>query len=502
MALIDIEKLKQNNKELQDIINNSWDGIGIIDVSTKLIYINNAFIPLLGYEKSDLLKVNFISLVQKKFKQDFLNILLNKDNKTHNSIDLACTRRDKKTVHLRITISKMSNKNLLVINTKDITKQIANDEILNNYVVSMQTDLHGHINEVSQAFCNLSAYTKEELINQHFSIIGHEDTESIIFENIQKSLLSTKEWNGTIKAKGKDNNTFWISMMIKSIYNKYGDITAYTMLMFDITNEISLNDEASLLQDQVYNAQKEIKQKDSILMQQSKLAIMTETLQKLSHEWRQPLNIISMKAQNLGLDISMDNTPDSNSLITILDTITKEASSLSQTIESFQNFLHPKNEMVQVNPKSIIVNAIKLFKSDTRNKDIDIIKDILGGFEFNTYDHELTTILVNLLINAKEAISKNKITNGVIKLKQYHVKNTIFFEVSDNGGGINDDIIHKIFEPYFSTKDVKHGVGLGLYTCKIIIEMHLKGIISVSTHSTGALFKISIPIVKFKATIK
>ena len=496
MASIDIEKLKQNNKELQDIINNSWDGIGIIDVSTKLIYINNAFIPLLGYEKNDLLKINFITLIQEKFKKDFLNILLNKDNKTHNSIDIACNRKDKKTVYLRITISKMNNKNLLVINTKDITKQIANDEILNDYVVSMHTDLHGHINEASQAFCNLSGYKKEELINKHFSIIGHEDTKNIIYENIQKSLLSTKEWHGTIKAKGKKNNTFWISMMIKSVYNKYGDITAYTILMFDITNEISLNDEASLLQDQVQNAQKEIKQKDSILMQQSKLAIMTETLQKLSHEWRQPLNIISMKAQNLGLDISMDNTPDSSSIVKTLDTITKEASSLSQTIESFQDFLHPKNEMITIDPKSIIVNAIKLFQSDTSNQNIDIIKDILGGFKFKTYDDELTTILVNLLINAKEAIVKNNIKNGVIKLKQYHVKDNIFFEVSDNGGGINEDIIHKIFEPYFSTKDIKHGVGLGLYTCKIIIEMHLKGIISVRTHSTGALFKISIPIIK------
>ncbi len=496
MALIDIEKLQQNNKELQDIINNSWDGIGIIDTNTKLIYINNAFIPLLGYEKNELLKISFISLVQDKYKKDFLSILLNKDNKTHNNIDLACTRKDKKTVHLRITISKMNNKNLLVINTKDITKQIANDEILNDYVVSMNTDLHGHINEVSQAFCNLSGYPKEELINQHFSIIGHEDTEDIIYDNIQKSLLSSKEWSGTIKAKGKNSNIFWISIMIKSIYNKYGDITAYTMLMFDITNEISLNDEASLLQDQVQNAQKEIKQKDSILMQQSKLAIMTETLQKLSHEWRQPLNIISMKAQNLGLDISMDNTPASSDIVKILDHIKNEANVLSQTIESFQSFLHPKNEMVKVNPKSIIVNAMKFFKSDTSNKNIDIIKDILDSFEFKTYDDELTTILVNLLINAKEAILKNKIKNGVIKLKQYHIKDTIFFEVSDNGGGINDDIIHKIFEPYFSTKDIKHGVGLGLYTCKIIIEMHLKGIISVRTHSTGALFKISIPIIK------
>ena len=113
--------------------------------------------------------------------------------------------------------------------------------------------------------------------------------------------------------------------------------------------------------------------------------------------------------------------------------------------------------------------------------------------DFETYSNELATILVNILINSKEAILKNKTKLGVIKLKEYHIDNSIYFEVSDNGGGISEDIKEKIFEPYFSTKEVQHGVGLGLYMCKTIIEMHFKGSIKVKNHNTGASFIIMLP---------
>ncbi len=89
---------------------------------------------------------------------------------------------------------------------------------------------------------------------------------------------------------------------------------------------------------------------------------------------------------------------------------------------------------------------------------------------------------------------KNSISNPVIKISQYLLNDTMYFEITDNAGGINTDIIHKVFEPYFSTKEKKHGVGLGLYTSKIIVNFHLNGIITVNNHNTGANFKISLPI--------
>ncbi len=236
----------------------------------------------------------------------------------------------------------MLNKNLFVINTKDITAQISDDEILDDYVISMYTDLHGHITKVSSAFLKLTGYENDEIVGKAFSSIAHSDADPIIYKNINKSLENLQEWSGKLKKKKSDGTAFWVNIKIKPMYNKYGDVTGYTSFMFDITNEINLNDEASMLQEQVQVAKNEIEQKDNLLVQQSKLAIMSETLQKLSHEWRQPLNLISIKAQKLELDYELDNNPTIENTINILEEIKSEANNLSSTIENFQKFLEPK----------------------------------------------------------------------------------------------------------------------------------------------------------------
>lgn len=154
MSNEDIEKVKRNNQELQEIINNSWDGIGIIDKNTKFIYINNAFMPMLGFSKDEIIKKDFISFMEEAYIDKFKKLLKfeEKVKKYKAEIDIACIRKDKMKIYLKITISTMLNKNLFVINAKDITHQIADDEILDDYVISMHMDLHGHITKVSSAF--------------------------------------------------------------------------------------------------------------------------------------------------------------------------------------------------------------------------------------------------------------------------------------------------------------------------------------------------------------
>jgi PAS domain S-box-containing protein len=448
----DIEKLKRNNLELQEIINNSWDGIGIIDENTKFIYINNAFMPILGFSKEELLSTNFSSLMEDKFKESFLNLLKNTDKskKYKAEIDLVCKRKDKKRVYLKITISTMLNNNLFVINTKDITSQISDDEILNDYVISMHTDLHGHITKASSAFCKLSGYDEKELVGKSFSSLAHRDSDLIIYKNILSNLENFQEWSGKLKKLKKDGSTFWINLRAKPIYNKYGDVTGYTYLMFDITEEINLNDSSSLLKSEISKAKDEIEQKDKLLLQKSKLAIMTETLQMLSHEWRQPLNLISIQAQKLEINYSMNKNPSKKETISTLETIHDEAIKLSNTIESFQKFLQLKNQKEEISFDEILSQAI-------------------------------------------ESLDKNKITKKKIKINQNQIDDKIIIEISDNAKGINEDIIHQVFEPYFSTKEQKHGVGLGLYMSKIIVNIHLNGIITAKNNTDGTTIKISLP---------
>lgn len=492
----EVEKLKRSNNELREIVNNSWDGIGIIDKQSKFIYVNTAFSPILGYPKEELLQFTFESLILDEYKNDFRELLAkNIENRYSSEVHVVCKRKDQQKVYLQITISLMLNKQFFVVSAKDITKQISDDEILDKYVLSSHTSIDDTITKVSSAFCMLSGYTKEDLIAKKQNEVIFQNSKENFLEELIESVKKEKEWTGKLKCVKKDNSFFWVDVKVKPIFNKYGDITGLTYLMFDITTELTLASQKQNLTNQVSLAQDEIKQKDRILMQQSKLAVMAETLQMVSHEWRQPLNIISIQAQKLELQYSMDLEPKAEEVVNVLENIKNTASQLSQTIEEFQNYVNLKSKKKEVNATVIVNKAIEIFKNDKETQNIDFLKDIMEETPlFETYENELTTILLNLLINAKEAILRNNVKNGVIKLKEYFKDDTIYFEISDNGKGIKEDIIHRIFEPYFSTKESQHGVGLGLYTCKMIIETHLNGSIEAVNHNTGARFIIKLPI--------
>lgn len=483
---IDIEKLQQSNNELREIVNNSWDGIGIMDKKSKFIYVNNAFSPILGYKKEELLKNSFEYFILPEYKDAFKDLIQrNLENRYSSDVQVVCERKDSKKVYLQITLSLMLNKKFFVVNAKDITRQISDDEILNKYVISSHTDLNGIITDASDAFCYISGYSREELIGKPHSIIGHKDMPKEVFAKLWDTIKSGNEWSGRIRNLKKNGTDFWIDARIKPIYNKYGDITGFTSLMFDITDEVSLKSEKRTLQREVAQNQDELK------IQNAKLNIMAETLQMISHEWRQPLNIISIQAQKLGLSYSMGNIPTAEETVKTLDEIKKRADEMSDIIEVFQNFIKLKSTKTDSNAKEIIQNAINRFDSEG----IKINSDLKATPNFNTHKKELEEIIINLLTNSKEAIKRNNIPNGHIDIKLYNENsNTIVIKVIDNGGGIKPEIIEKIFDPYFSTKDSQHGVGLGLYMCKIIIEMHLNGTIEVLNQDNGTIFKISLTI--------
>ncbi len=490
----DIEKIKKSNEELQEIINNSWDGIGIIDSDSKLIYVNNAFMPILGFQKDELIKYQLISFMESKYIETFLKLLSpkKKDKKYKAEIDIACIRKDQQKVYLKVTISSMLNKNLFVINTKDITSSISDEQIIDDYVVSMHTDLHGHILKVSKAFLDLFNFTKEDIIAKHFSKIIHKDIKPIVIENVNKSLQTYQEAEGKIKVKNKKDKAIWLDFKAKAIFNKYGDITAYTYLFFDITNKVTLNDEKDILNKQVEISKKEILQKNRLLQEQSKLSIMSETLRRLSHEWRQPLNFISIQAQKLELTYAMGETPSNEDIIDSLNKIKNEATNLSNTIENFQDFLKPKKDKDKIVLQDLFLELSNKFKSLNKNIKLNIFQN--DNLSFFSYKQDFESLFDNILKNSIESIEKNTILNAKIDIMSHFDNGRLYINFIDNAGGIEDTIINKIFEPYFSTKEQKNGVGLGLYISKMIVNLHLNGIITAISSNNTTTIKISIPI--------
>lgn len=461
-------KIQSTNVELQEIINNSWDGICIIDRQTKFIYLNDAFSPMLGFPKEELLSSPFLSFIQHKDKASFLQLLKdNVLNSYHTDINVVCERKDGKSIYLKVTVSLMLNKKYFVVNAKDITKEISDDEILNEYVLSFHTNKEGIITKASKAFCKLSGYDKEALLQKPFASLKHEEAQLQTFSNILSELESKQEIKQQLHLAKKNQDSFIVDLTMKAIFNKYGDVTGYTALMFDMTTEFFLDKQLSI--------------------ENSKLQIMSETIKTISHEWRQPLNIISLKAQSLQFDIT-----DANA-IEVLEDIKKTSKELSETIEDFQNIMKNKGSITNVNVKELLDKIILDFKEkENASIEFDVISEVQGNKDL--YYKEITHILLSLFKNSQEAFLQQNIQKGHIQLNTYIKNNTIHFLIQDNAGGIEPQVLPKIFEPYFSTKEKRHGVGLGLYKCKMLIQMHLGGNIDIKNKDNGIEAHIQLPI--------
>ena len=228
------------------------------------------------------------------------------------------------------------------------------------------------------------------------------------------------------------------------------------------------------------------RQKDKIMFAQSRQAQMGEVLGMVAHQWKQPLNAISMSTDLIELKVQK-NALDIDSARKITVKVKKYIKHLMQTMEDFQSFFSPQKEMIESDFKIIFYKALTLIEDILRIKKIEVIFEVDTLKTFKTYENEIVQVVLNLMKNAQDIIEEKKIQNPYIKV---NIKDTTI-TIEDNAGGIPKDAINKIFEPYFSTKDKKKGTGIGLYMSQIIVEEHCKGKLSVENTSEGAKFTIA-----------
>lgn len=242
-----------------------------------------------------------------------------------------------------------------------------------------------------------------------------------------------------------------------------------------------------------YRRIEELKNKEYLLAQQTKMSALGEMIQNISHQWRQPLSIISVLASGLKLKKECDILEDKE-FYQNLDGIIDNTNYLSKTIDDFKNYFDESSEKKVFDLKKMIEQSISMFRDEIKAKNILLVEDI-ESIEICTYESELKQVITNLLKNAVEFTTK-----GIIVINGYVKKDEIIIEVLDSAGGISNDIIKKIFDPYFTTKHNSLGIGLGLYSAHEIVTKKLNGIISVENRTfnysfdtySGACFKIVI----------
>lgn len=231
------------------------------------------------------------------------------------------------------------------------------------------------------------------------------------------------------------------------------------------------------------------REQEQILIQQSRFAAMGEMIGNIAHQWRQPLNALSLLIQNIThayhsgrLDEAFIQRVNEKGLLL--------TASMSQTIDDFRNFFKPNRNMEHFDVAEQTSKALQMVQATLSDHQIEVILSMQTELMVYGFPNEFSQVLLNIFNNAKDALIASSVPERLIGVNGYHENGVVRLDISDNAGGIDAAIIDKIFDPYFTTKEEGKGTGIGLYMSKVIIETNMHGKLYVGNTGEGAMFSI------------
>jgi len=268
--------------------------------------------------------------------------------------------------------------------------------------------------------------------------------------------------------------SFYISKVIKNSFEEY---------------RVNLNEEI-----------KKTVEKDQQLIQQSKMAIMGEMIGNIAHQWKQPLSLISMSNGLIQLNQENKDIGSKEEVEKATDNIDNAVNHLSTTIDDFRDFFKPNKEKEFFRIQETLTKTCNLISSQFKNNNIEVIKEV-NDISVYGFQNELLQVIINIFKNAKDELVKSDIDKRFIFINVQKDESKVIIKIKDNAGGIPENIIDKVFDSYFTTKNDKEGTGIGLYMSKQIIT-NMSGTITTQNVDfefedikyKGAEFKITLPL--------
>ena len=273
--------------------------------------------------------------------------------------------------------------------------------------------------------------------------------------------------------------------------NEYGEISSLIVDFFK--KETELEDLNATLKERVETEVEKNRQKEQLIYQQSKQAAMGQMLNNIAHQWRQPLNAVSITVGKLEYASKKDilRKEDLDSSLQSIKSLVKQ---MSDTIDDFRNFFKPDKAKGYFSLLQCLKNSASVVSEayESQNIKISIICD--PQIECFGYERELMQVLLVCFGNSKDAIEENGVREGKITVVGKQTPHgDVSITITDNGGGVKNEIIHDIFNPFFTTKEEGKGSGIGLYMSKQIIEQGMQGSIFAVNSTDGLSVTIEIP---------
>ena len=297
-----------------------------------------------------------------------------------------------------------------------------------------KTDVNGIITFVNDEFCKISAYSKDELIGQNHNIVRHPDVNAAKFQLLWDTITQKKIYKSTVKNLSKDGRTFFVNTTVIPILDENENIVEYIAIRYDVTKEVFYKEELQKkeheleelnrsLEKRVLEQTKELKllnltlesrvleevaknkEKQQVMLWQSRLASLGEMLANIAHQWRQPLTELNLSLFSIKKAMINSEKDDAVKYYNESKLIIKN---MSNTIDNFTNFFKPDKEKFYFNIENSINESISILDRVITQEMINITTD-LEEIEVLGISNELSQVIINLINNSKDSFIQNSI---------------------------------------------------------------------------------------------
>lgn len=548
----EIEKLKQLQSNEESVVNDalysSASGVVITDLEDKINYVNPAFLNMFEYENpADVIGKKAAELFASKKVERLSDVEDIIDGDTGDVEEFPVRQKTGAIITVEVSSTIVKDKYDKVVGRMasfvNISKRKEAEKALNDAKYELEKLVEERTKELQESEEKFRILSEKSLIgvfidqdgefkylNPSFArIFGYNykrDFRKLISRTLQDFIVS-EDWGETddmnaklmsgeissmySQSRGKKKNGEIVYLDIyKSVIRFKGRLAVIGSLI-DITERKKTEDKLKkkseelvelnvTLEERIKRELEKHKKQEEILIQQSKLASMGEMVGAISHQWRQPISTVSLILQNIREAYKFGDITQ-EMLDEFVDKGIKQIDYMSGTIDDFRNFFKPIQAKENFSLTETVNETLSLLKAqlDANLIDVQMRSNMKHDAKVNGYPNEFKQVLINIINNSKDEITdkqeKGKLETGRIFIRIYQRGSYYYVSLRDNGGGIPDLALNRVFEPYFTTKEQGKGIGIGLYMSRRIIN-NMGGQIFAKNSDKGAVFTIKLKKVK------